>query len=183
MCWSISWIILANIFLKKCFIKILSDCPNLLELMVKGIRLLLLGNNLIQKTYSTYCQTSMYIWLKLNAKIFTVLSTITIYSNTCWILAYLRIDNTKLCVMSFDPILLSYFILEIYSAVMFIYIYIYIYIYRCPWCSCYRLRKWTRRDEFKSWTWLIAFHIALIPLEKVWIQLFSLQLWVNSRTD
>ena len=26
---------------------------------------------------------------------------------------------------------------------------------------------------------LIAFHIALIPLGKVWIQLFSLQLWVN----
>ena len=29
----------------------------------------------------------------------------------------------------------------------------------------------------------IVFHIALIPLGKVWIQLFSLQLWVNSRTD
>ena len=28
---------------------------------------------------------------------------------------------------------------------------------------------------------LIAFHIALIPLEKVWIQLSSLQLWVNNR--
>ena len=26
-------------------------------------------------------------------------------------------------------------------------------------------------------------HMALIPLGKVWIQLFSLQLWVNSRTD
>ena len=38
-----------------------------------------------------------------------------------------------------------------------------------------------RRHEFKSWTRLIAFHIALITLEKVWIQLFSLQLWVNSR--
>ena len=37
--------------------------------------------------------------------------------------------------------------------------------------------------EFKFWTRLIAFHIALIPLGKVWIQLFSLQLWVNSRTD
>ena len=35
----------------------------------------------------------------------------------------------------------------------------------------------------KSWTRLIAFHIALIPLGKVWIQLFSLQLWVNSRAD
>ena len=54
---------------------------------------------------------------------------------------------------------------------------------RCPWCNCYRRRKWTRRHEFKSWTKLITFHIALIPLGKVWIQLFSLQLWVNSRTD
>ena len=54
---------------------------------------------------------------------------------------------------------------------------------RCPWCSRYRRRKWIRRYEFKSWTRLIAFHIALIPLGKVWIQLFSLQLWVNSRTD
>ena len=43
--------------------------------------------------------------------------------------------------------------------------------------------KWTRRYEFKSWTRLIAFHIALTPLGKVWIQLFSLQLWVNSRAD
>ena len=56
------------------------------------------------------------------------------------------------------------------------------YFRRCPWCNCYRRRKWTRRHEFKSWTRLIAFHIALIPLGKVWIQLFSLQLWVNSRT-
>ncbi len=34
---------------------------------------------------------------------------------------------------------------------------------RCPWCNGYRRRKWTRRHEFKSWTRLIAFHIALIP--------------------
>ena len=47
----------------------------------------------------------------------------------------------------------------------------------------YRRRKWTRRHELKSLTRLIAFHLALIPLGKVWIQLFSLQLWVNSRTD
>ena len=57
------------------------------------------------------------------------------------------------------------------------------WIYTFPWCSCYRRRKWTRRHEFKSWTWLFAFHIALIPFGKVWIQLFSLQLWVNSRID
>ena len=56
-------------------------------------------------------------------------------------------------------------------------------IRRCPWCNGYRRKKWTRWCEFKSWTRLIAFHIAFIPLGKVWIQLFSLQLWVNSRTD
>ena len=56
-------------------------------------------------------------------------------------------------------------------------------LWRCPWCNGYRRRKWTRRHEFKSWTRLIAFHIALVPLGKVWIQLFSLQLWVNSRAD
>ena len=54
---------------------------------------------------------------------------------------------------------------------------------KCPWCNRYRRWIWTRRHEFKSWTRLIAFHIALIPLGKVWIQLFSLQLWVNSRAD
>ena len=37
--------------------------------------------------------------------------------------------------------------------------------------------------RFKSWTRLVAFHMALIPLEKVWIQLFSFQLWLNSRAD
>ena len=36
----------------------------------------------------------------------------------------------------------------------------------CPWCHGYRRRKWTRRHEFKSWTRLMAFHIALIPFEK-----------------
>ena len=30
---------------------------------------------------------------------------------------------------------------------------------------------------------LIAFHIALVPLGKLWIQLFSPQLWVNSGAD
>ena len=76
---------------------------------------------------------------------------------------------------------------ELFSRPSCIYIYIYIYIYnsqrRCPWCNGYHRRKWTRQHEFKSWTRLIAFHIALILLGKVWIQLFSLQLWVNSRED
>ena len=47
----------------------------------------------------------------------------------------------------------------------------------------YRFRKWTQRHEFKSWTRLMAFHIALIPMGKVWIQLLSLHLWINSRAD
>ena len=34
-------------------------------------------------------------------------------------------------------------------------------------CNGYRCRKWTRQHEFKSWTRLIAVHIALIPLGKV----------------
>ena len=34
----------------------------------------------------------------------------------------------------------------------------------------------------KSWTRPFPFHIALIPLRSVWIQLFY-HLWVNSRTD
>ena len=56
-------------------------------------------------------------------------------------------------------------------------------LWRCSWCNSYRRRKWTRRHEFKSWTRLIAFHIARITLGNVWIQLFSFQLWVNSRVD
>ena len=55
--------------------------------------------------------------------------------------------------------------------------------WRCPWCNGYCHRKWTRWLEFKSWTRLIAFHIALISFGKVWSQSFSLQLWVNSRAD
>ena len=66
---------------------------------------------------------------------------------------------------------------------VYIYIYIYIYCGGTRGVMGYRRRKWRWRHEFKSWTRLIAFHIALIPLEKVWIQFFSLQLWVNSRAD
>ena len=38
----------------------------------------------------------------------------------------------------------------------------------------------TSSNPGRDW---LHFTIALIPLGKVWIQLFSLQLWVNSRTD
>ena len=38
----------------------------------------------------------------------------------------------------------------------------------------YHCRKWTRQPKFKSWMRLLAFHMVLIPWEKIWIQLFSL---------
>ena len=49
---------------------------------------------------------------------------------------------------------------------------------RCSWCNGYHCRKWTRRLEFKSRTRLSAFHIAQIPLRKVWIQLFSFLIFI-----
>ena len=60
---------------------------------------------------------------------------------------------------------------------------IYIYIIICLECNGYHHRKWTQQPEFKSWMRQFAFSIALIPLGNVWIQLFSLKLWVNSRVD
>ena len=38
----------------------------------------------------------------------------------------------------------------------------------------------TSSNPRRDW---LHFHLALIPLRKVWILLFSLQLWVNSRAD
>ena len=70
-----------------------------------------------------------------------------------------------------------------YLVMSYFYTFIITLFRRCPWCNGYPHRIWTRRCEFNSWTRLIAFHIALIPLGKVWIQLFSLQLWINSRAD
>ena len=63
---------------------------------------------------------------------------------------------------------------------IYIYIYIYIYMLRCQCCNGYRLKKSTRCYEFKSWSRQIAFHIPLISFGKVWIQLSTIQLWVNS---
>ena len=42
-------------------------------------------------------------------------------------------------------------------------------------------KMWTPLLKFKSGMRLFAFHIILISLRQVWIQLLSLQLWVNSR--
>ena len=54
--------------------------------------------------------------------------------------------------------------------------------HKCPWCNCY-CWKWTWQPDFKPSARLFAFHIVLIPLGKVWIQLFSLQIRANSRVD
>ena len=59
-----------------------------------------------------------------------------------------------------------------------------LHLWRHSWhngCCC--CKKWSQGPEFKSWTRMFPFHIALTPLGKVWIQLFSSQLWVNSRED
>ena len=45
-------------------------------------------------------------------------------------------------------------------------IYCTIYIYSFRGVIVIVRRKWTRRHEFKCWTRLIAFHLALIPLGK-----------------
>ena len=44
-------------------------------------------------------------------------------------------------------------------------------------------RKWTPWPEFKSGMRLFEFCIALKPMENVWIKLFSMRLWVNSRAN
>ena len=74
-----------------------------------------------------------------------------------------------------------YIYIYIHTHRVCIYIYIYIYIYL--WCYGYHCRKWSRQPEFKSTMRLFAFHITLQSLGKVWIQLFTLQLWVNNRAD
>ena len=43
--------------------------------------------------------------------------------------------------------------------------------------------KCTQWPEFKSWMELFSFHIVLIPLGKVWIQLFFPHKWENSKSD
>ena len=49
------------------------------------------------------------------------------------------------------------------------------------WSNGYGRSKWTRWSELKSQTRLFEFHIVLVLLGKVWVQLFFLRLWINSR--
>ena len=48
------------------------------------------------------------------------------------------------------------------------------------WNNGYRCSKWSRWPEFYTWTWLFAYHIVLTSLGKLWIQQFSLWLYMNS---
>ena len=61
--------------------------------------------------------------------------------------------------------------------------YYYHYYYICSCCNGYRRMKWIQGYEFKSWTRQFGFEMVLIPMGMVWIQLFSFQLWANSRSD
>ena len=53
----------------------------------------------------------------------------------------------------------------------------------CSKWNCYHYRTWNWWSEFKSWMRLLVFHISLMLLCKVWIHLYALQLWVNSRAN
>ena len=46
------------------------------------------------------------------------------------------------------------------------------------WHKGYCPRKWTQQAKFKSWTKLFVFHLALMPLGKVWIP-SPIYLWVT----
>ena len=50
-------------------------------------------------------------------------------------------------------------------------------------CHSYRRHKGIQQPELKSWAILFEFYITPIPLGKIWIELFSLQMWVNSRVN
>ena len=91
----------------------------------------------------------------------------------------IRCHATKTYISSFDWLVVFYGKSSLVSYLIPNPVYTYILNRRFPWCNGYRRRKWTWRHEFKPWTRLIAFHIELIPLGKLWIQLFSLQLWVK----
>ena len=39
------------------------------------------------------------------------------------------------------------------------------------------------KNELKFWMRLFAFTIVLIPMGKLWMRLFSLQLWITDRAD
>ena len=50
-------------------------------------------------------------------------------------------------------------------------------------CVIFFVVRNRQQREFKSWMRLFASHTAIIPLGKVWIQLFSHSLWTKSRAD
>ena len=56
---------------------------------------------------------------------------------------------------------------------IFVYIYIYTHKYILSWCNGYCRRKWTWRQEFKSWPRLIAFSHNTNTLGKGMNQIYS----------
>ena len=68
--------------------------------------------------------------------------------------------------------------LSIYLSIYpILFIFIYLSIRRRWWCNIYCHWTWIRQIQFKSWKPLVAFHVALIPLGKVWIQLSTSSYW------
>ena len=132
----------------------------------------ILRQNLFKSAYpSAEIELSVFQGLSTEAKLGLVKNWSAVHTETMQIIMQYQIEQQNALFSKLWPLKRT-----IILAIMYCF-------WRCPWCNGYRRRIWTRRHEFKSWTWLIAFHIALILLGKVWIQLFSLQLWVNSRAD
>ena len=102
-----------------------------------------------------------------------------------YIYIYIYIERRKKCMLEQNKyekirkkkLFVDQFILK------YIYIYIYIYIRHGWWHNAFSHRKWTWQPNFNSWVRLFVFHIILIPLWKVWIQLFFCQLWINKKAD
>ena len=65
--------------------------------------------------------------------------------------------------------------------IIYLSIYLYIYIGTCE--MVHDVGKLTRWPEFKSWTRLFSFLLALVLLQNICVHLFSFQLWINSRAD
>ena len=94
-----------------------------------------------------------------------------------FILLYLLTYEYFYCLFSTFVFLYCFFML------LSSYIDVCVCVCRCAWGNDYSHRKWTWWTRSKSWTRLFVFHLELISLGNVWIQLFSLQLLVNNRAD
>ena len=138
------------------------------------------------KPVSEKLQSSMYVtglWHRVNAVSHTHTRNIsTLYTCTkavIWVVcswSYLRcvpniaVDQSGLLICVSHPLRWDPFacLMQLWPTVLLV---------RCPRLLLFHsftCRKWTRWSEFKTWTRLFSFHLPLMPLGKVWIQLFSL---------